>query len=190
MTEEIKREYVIPLRRGFLNTPRYKRTNKAVRVLKEFLVKNMKSENIRIGPRLNLFLWKDGIRNPPAKVKVTVTKDKEGIVRAELIGFQYVDFKQIESEEPKNLKEKLQDKVKGTPRDAEGEVKQKAEISKPKAEAKPESEKPKVEEKVEVKPQPATSKPKPETALSAEEKLLETEVKEEALLEDDSVKTE
>ena len=162
MTEEIKREYIIPLRRGFLNTPRYKRTNKAVRVLKEFLIKNMKSQNIRIGPRLNLILWKDGMRNPPAKVKVTVTKDKEGIVRAELFGFEYVDFKQIESEEPKNLKEKLQDKVKGKARDAEGEVKQK----------------------------PETSKLKAETALPAEEKLLETEVKEEALLEDDSVKTE
>ena len=79
MMTDIKREYIIPLRRGFANTPRYKRTNKAVRVLKEFIKKHMKSEEIRLGKKLNEFLWKDGIKNPPAKVNVIVTKDKDNI---------------------------------------------------------------------------------------------------------------
>ena len=37
MTEEMKRTYVIPLRRGARNTPRYKRTNKSVKVLRAFV---------------------------------------------------------------------------------------------------------------------------------------------------------
>lgn len=121
---EIKREYVIPLRRGFQNTPRYKRTHKAIRVLKEFLVKHMKSENVKLGPKLNDFIWRHGIQNPPPRVSVVATKDKDNVVRVELSGFDYIDFKQIETEEPKNLKEKLQSKVaesKGTARTPDGD---------------------------------------------------------------------
>ena len=162
---EIKREYVIPLRRGFQNTPRYKRTHKAVRVLREFLVKHLKSENIKLGPKLNDFIWRHGIQNPPPKVSVTATKDKDNVVRVELQGFDYIDFKQIESaEDPKNLKEKLQSKIKGTPRTPEGDkleekqdekeetetkekpVKSKTEKPVEKTETKVEKETPKIEE--------------------------------------------
>jgi large subunit ribosomal protein L31e len=112
MAEEIKRTYVIPLRRGFINTPRYKRTNKAVRVLKEFLKKHMKSEDIKIGPALNDLLWVNGIKNPPGKVTVDVTKDSKGVVRAELKGVKYVDFKLADKvNKNASFKEKLQSKV-------------------------------------------------------------------------------
>lgn len=166
---EIKREYVVPLRRGFQNTPRYKRTHKAIRVLKEFIVKNMKSDDVKIGKRLNDFMWKHGIKNPPAKVNVVAIKDKDNQVKVELSGFDYVEFKQIADDEPKNLKEKLQSKVKGdvkpeekahevtkgTARTPEGDVK--PAISEPKAEVKEKpakAEKPKAEVKPEVKEEP------------------------------------
>jgi large subunit ribosomal protein L31e len=111
--EKITRTYTIPLRRGYAETPRYKRTNKAVRVLKEFLAKHMKSEDVRLGKELNEYMWAKGIQNPPPRVSVIVTKDKEGIVRAELEGKVYTDFKQQDKkEEPKSMKEKLQSKVK------------------------------------------------------------------------------
>lgn len=113
MAEEIKRNYVVPLRRGFVNTPRYKRTNKAVRVLREFMIKHMKSEDIKIGPKLNLLLWEKGIKNPPGKVEVTAIKNKEGTVKVELIGHDYVDFKQQEKvNKNASFKEKLQEKMK------------------------------------------------------------------------------
>lgn len=177
---DIEREYIIPLRRGFQNTPRYKRTHKAIRVLREFLVKNMKSDNVKIGSKLNDFLWRHGIQNPPAKVKVIATKDKEGVVRAELVGHKYVDFKQIEeSAEPQNLKEKLQSKVsnsksqdseqkteekqvaheikKGVARTPEGDVKQEEIDEEQKTETKPKTENQKVESQksveTEVKPE-------------------------------------
>ncbi|MEK6817555.1 MAG: 50S ribosomal protein L31e, partial [Nanoarchaeota archaeon] len=38
----IEREYTIPLREKVRSVPRYKKTNKAVRTIKEFLAKHMK----------------------------------------------------------------------------------------------------------------------------------------------------
>jgi large subunit ribosomal protein L31e len=94
----LERVYNVPLRREFLKSPKWKRTKKAVRVLREFLMKHMKSSDVKIGKYLNLELWKCGIKNPPHHVKVNVTKDDKGTVRAELFGYP--------KEEPKEKKEK------------------------------------------------------------------------------------
>lgn len=89
----IERAYNIPLRKYFRNAPRYKRAKKAVSVLRIFLSKHMKSDNILIGKHLNLHLWSKGIKNPPHHVKVTVTKDDNGVVRAELEGYKIKEAK-------------------------------------------------------------------------------------------------
>jgi ribosomal protein L31E len=84
----LERTYTIPLRREWLKTVKYKRAKKAVRAIREFLMRHMKAaeENIRLGKHLNLELWKHSIKNPPARVKVNVTKDDKGVVVAELFG--------------------------------------------------------------------------------------------------------
>lgn len=82
----LERTYNVPLRKGYLKAPNWKRTNKAVNTLKEFLVRHMKSENVKIGKEINDKLWLHGIKNPPHHVKITVTKDEKGVVRAELFG--------------------------------------------------------------------------------------------------------
>ncbi len=86
--EKVERMYIIPLRREFLKVANWRRTEKAVTAAKEFLVRHMKSENVKLSPALNEFLWKHGIKNPPHKVKVNVTKDEKGAVFAELFGEQ------------------------------------------------------------------------------------------------------
>ena len=45
---ELKREYVVPLRRKTLTAPKWRRTKKAVSVLKEFIMKHMKTDNVVI----------------------------------------------------------------------------------------------------------------------------------------------
>ena len=45
-TTALERMYVVPLRRDFLKAPRWKRTNRAVKSLKEFASKHMKSEKV------------------------------------------------------------------------------------------------------------------------------------------------
>ena len=41
-TEKIEREYIIPLREKIRPSPRYKKTPKAIKSIKEFLVRHMK----------------------------------------------------------------------------------------------------------------------------------------------------
>ena len=82
----IERTYNVPLRKEFQKVPRHKKTNKAVKAMKQFLSKHMKSDNVRLGASVNQELWKHGIKNPPHHVKVSVKKDAEGVVTAELFG--------------------------------------------------------------------------------------------------------
>ena len=90
-TEKIEREYVIPLREKVRVVPRYKKTNKAVKTIKEFLARHMKIRDrdlskIKIDKYLNEALWSRGIRKPPHKIKVKAVKEGE-IVRVELAEF-------------------------------------------------------------------------------------------------------
>ena len=87
MADNIERTYTIPLRREYLKVPRYRRTEKASRALREFLIKHMKSDSIKIGKDLNEHLWMHGMKNPPSNVKVNCAK-VEGVVYAELFGKQ------------------------------------------------------------------------------------------------------
>ncbi len=85
----LEREYIVPLNKGWIKRPRYKRAKKAVTYLKQFLIQHMKAEDgskVKIGSHLNQKIWASGIKNPPRKVKIAVSKNKEGIVRAELAG--------------------------------------------------------------------------------------------------------
>lgn len=83
---EIERTYNVPLRKEFMKVPRWKKTHKAVTALRQFLSRHMKSDNVKLGKEVNEELWKHGIRNPPHHIKVNVTKDSDGVVKAELFG--------------------------------------------------------------------------------------------------------
>jgi large subunit ribosomal protein L31e len=85
-TITIERTYNVPLRKEYRKVPRWQRTKKAVSALRQFLAKHMKSDNVKISKELNQKVWKHGIKNPPHHVKITVTKDSEGLVKADLFG--------------------------------------------------------------------------------------------------------
>jgi large subunit ribosomal protein L31e len=101
----LERTYVVPLRREFVKASRYKRSNKASKALKEFLIKHMKSEDVKIGKHLNQYIWQNGIQNPPPRVKITAIKDDKGIVRAEIFG------KEIELEKKEKKKESVAERI-------------------------------------------------------------------------------
>ena len=75
----MERIYTIPLR-TVKTVPSSKRTMKAVRFVRRFIEKNMKSEQVKIDGKLNERLWKDGIRNIPSKIKVKATTLDDGSV--------------------------------------------------------------------------------------------------------------
>ena len=95
---ELEREYVVPLKKGVLNVPHYRRAKKAVRVLKEFMVKHMGVRDrdlrkVKVDINLNNEIWFRGIKKPMNKIKVKAKKI-DGIVYVELAEIpEYVGFK-------------------------------------------------------------------------------------------------
>lgn len=71
---ELKREYVIPLRRKTRTAPKWRRSKKAVSVLKDFVRKHMKTEDVVLCKELNELIWENGAKNPPGKVQVIALK--------------------------------------------------------------------------------------------------------------------
>ena len=116
----LERTYTIPLRREWLKAPKYKRAKRAVSAIRTFLCRHMKVEkhtatkNVKLGPQLNLELWKHGIKNPPSRVKVNVSKDDKGVVRAELFGAPKFEEK-VAAEEAKGVLAKAAEAVTGKP---------------------------------------------------------------------------
>ena len=78
MVEE--RVYVIPLRDAW-NSAYHKRAKKAMRIIKEFTMKHMKVEKVKISTQVNHKIWERGNAHPPRKIKVVIKKeDKEALV--------------------------------------------------------------------------------------------------------------
>jgi large subunit ribosomal protein L31e len=127
----IERTYTIPLRKEWQKAPRYRRAKKAVNAIRAFLIKHMKADekNVKIGKYLNKEIWKHGIKNPPAKIRINVKKDDKGIVIAELVGAP---------EEKKEVKGKKASKKEAK---KESKKQEKKEAKSEKKEAKPEEKK-------------------------------------------------
>lgn len=105
--------YTIPLRREFLKAPKYKRSKRAISAIRNFLIRHMKADEVKIGKYLNLEIFKHGRKNPPPRIKVKAVKDKikvkdkeMEIVKVELINAP------VEVKEEKIEKETKQEEVK------------------------------------------------------------------------------
>ncbi len=74
--ETIARIYTINFSKAWL-TPKHRRTDRVVNMIKEFAVKHMKSSQIKIDQELNRYIWEKGKTNPPRKVRVRIVKDED-----------------------------------------------------------------------------------------------------------------
>lgn len=74
--ETIARIYTINFSKAWL-TPKHKRTDRVVNMIKEFAVKHMKSSHVKIDQELNRYIWERGKTNPPRKVRVRLVKDED-----------------------------------------------------------------------------------------------------------------
>ena len=82
----VERVYNVPLRKEWLKVPKYQRAAKAIRALRSFVLRHMKTEEAVIGPFVNQEVWSHGIRNPPHHVKINAVKEDDGTVVIELFG--------------------------------------------------------------------------------------------------------
>jgi large subunit ribosomal protein L31e len=71
--------YSIPLRKVWI-APQGVRAPRAVRLIKSFIGRHMKVEDVKISAEVNEKIWSRGIRKPPRNLRVRAVKDKEGKV--------------------------------------------------------------------------------------------------------------
>jgi large subunit ribosomal protein L31e len=74
--ETVARIYTINFGKAWL-TPKHRRTDRVVNMIKEFATKHMKSSQIKIDQDLNRYIWQKGKTNPPRKVRVRLVKDED-----------------------------------------------------------------------------------------------------------------
>ena len=84
--EEIidERIYTVPLRKAYWTGSRLRRSNRAVRILREFVERHMKPEEVVIQPEVNERIWDRGIQKPPRRIRIRATKNSDNLVRVYL----------------------------------------------------------------------------------------------------------
>jgi large subunit ribosomal protein L31e len=78
-----ERIYTIPLR-NVKKAPRWKRSNRAIKEIREFLMRHTKSDYVILDATINEKVWERGSQKPPSRIRVKVTEE-EDIIRAELV---------------------------------------------------------------------------------------------------------
>ena len=152
--EKLEREYIIPLRNKWKKVPRYKRANRAIKAIKEFLVRHMKVrdrdlDKVKLDKYLNEFVWTRGIRKPPIKIKVRAIKEEGNLVRVELSEMpEKMKFKQARLEKIEKKAAEIGKKRKKEERLEEktGEKKEEEKVPKTEEEKREEKEKAKAGE--------------------------------------------
>ena len=79
----MERIYTIPLR-DVKRVPRTKRSPKAMRYIREFIQKHMKTEDVIIDQAVNEKIWERGFEKIPSKIKVKAVEE-DGTVEVTLV---------------------------------------------------------------------------------------------------------
>jgi len=87
MSEEekivLEREYVIPLRKVYFRQ-RTQRAARAIRLIRNFVIRHLKVESVIIDNAVNEYVWSRGIEKPPRRIKVKVVKTEDNIAKVYL----------------------------------------------------------------------------------------------------------
>ncbi|MBA4718893.1 MAG: 60S ribosomal protein L31 [Nitrosopumilus sp.] len=104
MSQELERVYTINLGKVKLSQSQH-RAVRAINMIREFARHHMKVEEIKIEEEVAHQIWARGVRNPPRKIRVRMSKTEDGYVLVS----QYVEE---ESEvTPEKETKKVEDKV-------------------------------------------------------------------------------
>ena len=97
--------FTVPLRDVF-DKARTHRAHNASKVVRQFLVRHMKSQKIKIGGSINKSLWARGMQKPPRRIRIHAIKE-EDTVYSEILG---VDIKTPSKEDLAKKEKKKKDK--------------------------------------------------------------------------------
>src|SRR6185503_6862251 len=113
--ENTARIYTVNLSKAW-DTPKYRRTDRVINIIKEFTERHMQTDKVKIDQDLNRHIWSRGKKNPPRKIRLRMVKEDDDTV----VVSSYIEEKRTEaesgetiSEEPveKQVEEQKEDKV-------------------------------------------------------------------------------
>ena len=102
---DLKREYVVPLRKSWLQVPIWRRSKRAVYELQFFIHKNTGAQEVKLSNHVNEYIWNKGAKSPPGKIKVIV-EVKENVASVELAELPKSVLRAQEKEKQKEEKVK------------------------------------------------------------------------------------
>ncbi len=105
MSQDLERVYTINLGKVLLSQSQH-RAVRAINMIKEFARHHMKVEEIKIEEELAHQIWARGVRRPPRKIRVRMSKTDEGYVLVS----QYDEATESKVTPEKDTK-KVEDKV-------------------------------------------------------------------------------
>lgn len=104
-----ERIYTINIRKAISKAPRWEKSKRSVAVVKNFLKRHMKGDEVKIGKSITEEIWKRGNQNPPKSIRIhaILTEDEKGkIIKAELLGVPFPEEKEKKEEKKKEEKPK------------------------------------------------------------------------------------
>ena len=104
MSQDVERVYTVNLGKVLLS-PNNQRAKRAVNVIKEFARHHLKIEQVKIEEDVSHLLWARGIKHPPRKIRLRMTKTDEGYV---LVSKYEGEEESIEKEEEKTEPQKVE----------------------------------------------------------------------------------
>ncbi len=77
-----ERVYTIPFSKTVYGRriPRPKRTPRAMRLLRAFVKRHLRCDNVVIDNEVNEFIWARGIQHPPRRIRIRAVKTEDDIV--------------------------------------------------------------------------------------------------------------
>ena len=128
MSQDVERVFTVNLGKVLLS-PDNQRAKRAINMIKEFARHHMKMEQVKLEEDVSHLIWSKGIKHPPRKIRVRMTRTDEG----------YILVSKYEGEEEVIEKEEKSEPEKAEPAKVEPEP-EKAEPAKvePEPAAKPE----------------------------------------------------
>src|ERR1051325_6662732 len=115
--ENTARIYTVNLSKAW-DTPKYRRTDRVINIIKEFTERHMQTDKVKIEQDLNRHIWSRGKKNPPRKIRLRMVKEEDDTV----VVSSYIEEKRTESES-EEISEVVEKKVE-EPKQDKGELKE------------------------------------------------------------------
>ncbi|MHA2503001.1 MAG: 50S ribosomal protein L31e [Candidatus Kariarchaeaceae archaeon] len=87
-----ERTYTIPFYPKLNSIPRTKRAQRAVKMVRDFVMKHMKVEDVWISQDVNEEIFKRGMQKPPRKITIRAEKADDDVVAIYLSGIRPEDY--------------------------------------------------------------------------------------------------